>query len=92
MAEDLIRRRVVVHGRVQGVWFRESCRQQAESAHVAGWVSNEPDGTVAAAFEGTPDGVRRLVEWCRTGPSSARVSGIEVGEEAPTGERGFSVT
>ncbi len=91
MSESTIRLYVVVHGRVQGVWFRESCREQAEAAGVAGFVSNEPDGTVAAAFEGAPDGVRRLVEWCRTGPRSAKVSGVEVGDEEPTGEVGFSV-
>ena len=91
MTTDAIRRRVVVRGRVQGVFFRESCRQQAESVGVSGFVSNEPDGTVAAAFEGDPDGVRRMVDWCRTGPRSARVTGVEVGEEAPTGASGFSV-
>lgn len=91
MSEDVIRRRVVVHGRVQGVFFRDSCRRQAESAGVSGFVSNEADGTVAAVFEGDPDGVRRLVDWCRTGPPSARVSGVEVDEEVPTGATGFSV-
>ena len=91
MTEDAIRLGVVVHGRVQGVFFRDSCRQEAQAAGVSGFVSNEPDGTVAAAFEGDPDAVRRMVDWCRTGPPSARVSGVEVGEETPTGATSFSV-
>lgn len=91
MDESVIRRRVVVHGRVQGVFFRDSCRQEAEAAGVAGWVRNEPDGTVAAAFEGAPDGVRRMVDWCRSGPAYARVSGIDVHAEPPTGESAFRV-
>jgi acylphosphatase len=89
--DAVIRRRVVVHGLVQGVFFRDSCRRQALAAGVAGWVSNEPDGTVAAAFEGTPDGVRRLVDWCRSGPPSAQVTDVEVSEERPTGQSGFQV-
>ncbi len=91
MGEATVRKRVVVHGRVQGVWFRESCRQEAEAVGLSGFVSNEPDGTVAAAFEGDPGGVQRLVEWCHSGPPSARVSGVEVGDETPTGESGFRV-
>jgi acylphosphatase len=88
---DLVRRQVRVRGLVQGVFYRDGCRQQAQQAGVAGFVSNEPDGSVLAAFEGEPDGVRRLVEWCRTGPSGARVDDVEVREESPTGESGFSV-
>ncbi|MFY9913458.1 MAG: acylphosphatase [Nocardioidaceae bacterium] len=91
MVEDVIRRRVVVRGRVQGVFFRDSCRQQAQEADVTGWVSNEPDGSVVAVFEGSPDAVRRLVEWCRTGPPSARVIAVGVDEEPARGERRFSV-
>ena len=71
---EAIRRRAVVHGRVQGVFFRDSCRQLAQAAGVAGSVRNEPDGTVAAVFEGDPDAVRRMVDWCRTGPPSAHGS------------------
>jgi acylphosphatase len=87
----VIRRRVVVRGRVQGVFFRDSCRQEADAAGVAGWVSNEPDGTVAAVFEGRPDAVRRLVEWCRIGPTYARVTSVDAIDEPPTGETGFAV-
>lgn len=88
---DLVRRRVVVRGRVQGVFFRDSCRQEALDAGVAGFVSNQPDGTVLAVFEGDGDGVRRMVDWCRSGPSSAHVTAVDVGEEEPTGETDFTV-
>lgn len=71
-------RRVVVHGRVQGVFYRDSCRQEAERLGVAGWVVNEHDGTVRVHVEGDPDAVRSLVEWCRTGPTRAVVHGVEV--------------
>ena len=91
MNANVIRRRVVVRGRVQGVFFRDSCRQLADAAGVTGWVSNEPDGSVIAVFEGSPDAVRRLVEWCRTGPPSARVIAVDVDEEPARGERRFSV-
>jgi len=86
-----IRRRVVVRGHVQGVFFRESCRREAQAAGVTGLVRNEPDGTVLAVFEGEPDAVRRLVEWCRSGPPSAQVDGVDVSDEPPTGTSGFSV-
>ncbi len=91
MDESVIRRRVVVRGRVQGVFFRDSCRQQAQEAGVTGWVSNEPDGSVLAVFEGSADAVQRLVAWCRTGSPSARVLAVDVDEEPPRGERRFSV-
>ena len=87
----MIRQRVVVRGRVQGVFFRDTCRREAAAAGVSGFVRNEPDGTVLAVFEGAPDGVRRMVDWCRTGPPSAQVSGVDVTDEAPTGETGFRV-
>ena len=88
---ELTRSRVVVHGRVQGVYFRDSCRAEAEAAGVCGEVSNAPDGTVEAVFEGPPDAVRRLVDWCREGPSSARVTGVDVTHEPVEGVRGFTV-
>ena len=91
MNRTVVRRRVVVHGRVQGVFFRDTCRREAEAVGVAGFVSNEPDGTVAAAFEGDVEAVRRMVAWCSSGPPSAHVSGVEVGDEPPTGQTGFSV-
>lgn len=86
-----IRRRVVVDGRVQGVFFRDSCRQEATVAGVAGWVRNLRDGRVEAAFEGAPDAVERMVQWCRTGPPRATVIGIEVHVEEPAGHPGFRV-
>jgi acylphosphatase len=88
---DPIRQRVVVRGQVQGVFFRDTCRREARAAHVSGFVRNEPDGTVLAVFEGDPDGVRRMVSWCRSGPPSAQVSDVEVTDEQPTGETGFAM-
>jgi acylphosphatase len=85
----MIRRRVIVSGRVQGVFFRARCRDAARSAGVAGWVSNEPDGTVHAVFEGEPDAVDALVAWCRHGPADAVVTDVAVIEEEPLGEQGF---
>jgi acylphosphatase len=87
----LTRVRIVVSGRVQGVWFRESCREQAVALGVAGWVRNRSDGTVEAVVEGLPDAVERLVTWCRTGPPSARVDSIATSEERPNGDAGFRV-
>ncbi len=87
----MIRRRVVVRGRVQGVFFRASCAQEAAGHQVAGWVSNEPDGSVAAAFEGEPDDVEALVAWCRVGPPSAVVESLDVTDEEPEGDQRFEV-
>jgi acylphosphatase len=86
-----MRKRVVAHGRVQGVFFRDSTRQRAESAGVAGWVANRPDGTVEAVFEGEDGAVERLVEWMGEGPRGASVSRTEVNEEEPEGLSGFDV-
>lgn len=87
----VVRRRVVVDGRVQGVFFRDTCRREATRAGVGGWVRNRPDGRVEAVFEGDPDRVALLVEWCHQGPRGAVVTGVEVTEEEPTGEDGFRV-
>ena len=86
-----IRRRVVVHGRVQGVFFRDTTRRLARQHGVAGWVRNNWDGTVEAVLEGDPDDVERLVEFCREGPRGAQVERVEVDEEEPEGLTGFSV-
>ncbi len=83
--------RVVVRGRVQGVFFRDSCARQARANGVAGWVKNRPDGAVEAWFEGHPQAVENLVTWCRQGPSRARVEGTEVTEDSPTGLEGFRI-
>lgn len=87
----MLRRRVRVTGRVQGVGFRYSCAQQADRQGVAGWVMNLADGSVEAVFEGSEDRVDALVDWCRRGPLAASVRGVEVSQEPPRGERGFSV-
>jgi acylphosphatase len=87
----MIRRRVVVHGFVQGVFFRDTVRRAAVRADVTGWVRNNRDGTVEAALEGEPAAVERVVEICRTGPRGARVDHVDVFEEQPEGTTGFSV-
>lgn len=83
---------MIVTGRVQGVFFRESCKQLARAAHVNGWVRNQRDGTVEAVFEGEPDDVAALVEWCRVGPPVARVENVSVTDEPPQDEGPFRVT
>jgi acylphosphatase len=87
----VIRRRVVVRGYVQGVFFRDSVRRRARQHSVAGWVRNCADGSVEAAFEGEAAGVEALVEFCRHGPRGAHVDSIDVRDEEPQGERGFTV-
>jgi acylphosphatase len=87
----MIRARVVVHGMVQGVWFRDSCRTAARREGVSGWVRNREDGAVEAVFEGEAQAVAHLVAWCRVGPPRAEVSRIDVTEEAPEGVHGFAI-
>jgi acylphosphatase len=89
---ETVRRRVVVHGRVQGVFFRDSTRRQADSLGVAGWVRNRPDGTVEAVFEGEPDAVERMMGWARRGPRGADVTRVDETDEPPEGLRGFDVS
>ena len=86
-----MRKRVVAHGRVQGVFFRDSTRQRARSADVGGWVRNCPDGTVEAVFEGDSDAIERMVEWMRSGPSGASVETVDVNEEEPEGLSSFEI-
>jgi acylphosphatase len=86
-----VRKRVRAHGRVQGVFFRDSVRRAAQAAGVAGWAANRPDGTVEAVFEGQEATVERLVELCRAGPGHAEVSRLDVADEQPEGLRGFDV-
>ncbi|HEX8052815.1 MAG TPA: acylphosphatase [Thermoleophilaceae bacterium] len=85
------RRRVVVHGEVQGVFFRDSTREQAERRGVGGWVTNRDDGSVEAVFEGEPDAVAALVEFCRAGPSQASVERVDETSEEPEGLEDFRV-
>lgn len=87
----MIRRHVGVSGRVQGVWFRQACAEQARIAGVSGWVRNCRDGRVEAVFEGDEGPVAAMVEWCRRGPERALVTAIEVAEEEPQGVTGFRV-
>lgn len=87
----VVRRRVRVHGRVQGVWFRESARLEARRLGVAGWVRNLPDGSVEAIAEGDPDAVEAFVAWCGVGPLSARVDAVEAVDEPIEGLVGFEV-
>jgi acylphosphatase len=86
-----VRRRVVVRGEVQGVFFRDSAEKEASSRGVAGWVTNRDDGAVEAVFEGSDDAVEALVEFCRSGPSRADVRDVDVTEEEPEGLDGFDV-
>jgi acylphosphatase len=82
---------VVVHGRVQGVFFRDSTHEEAERRGVAGWVANRDDGAVEAVFEGDPGAVDAMVSFCREGPSSAEVEEVEESEEEPEGLSSFEV-
>jgi acylphosphatase len=86
-----VRRRVKVHGDVQGVFFRDTARRKAGSRGVAGWVRNCPDGTVEAVFEGDPEAVESMLAFCREGPRGAQVERAEVFEEEPEGLSGFSI-
>lgn len=88
---ELVRRRVLVSGHVQGVWFRQSCQEQAIHVGVTGWVRNLPDGRVEACFEGAGPAVDRMVRWCHHGPPRARVRAVLVAEERPAGASGFEV-
>jgi acylphosphatase len=86
-----VRRRVVVHGLVQGVFFRDTVHRHAQSRGVAGWVRNNRDGTVEAVFEGDPEAVERFVAFVHEGPSGAIVERVDVVDEQEEGLSGFSV-
>jgi acylphosphatase len=87
----MIRKRVVAHGRVQGVFFRDTTRREAERAGVAGWVTNRGDGAVEAVFEGDEEAVGRMVALVEQGPGHADVERVEVTREEPEGLSGFDV-
>lgn len=91
MAANLVRRHVVVTGRVQGVFFRDSVRERADAHGVAGWACNRSDGALEAVLEGSPEDVERVVRFCRTGPPRADVEDVDVSEEEPEGLDGFSI-
>jgi acylphosphatase len=88
---DVARSHVVVHGHVQGVFFRDSCRREADTRGVTGWITNRPDGAVEAVFEGEPDAVAALVDFCRSGPRGADVGAVDETSEEPEGLTGFQV-
>ena len=78
---DSLTRRLRAHGRVQGVWFRESMRREAARLGIKGWVRNRLDATVEAVVEGSPQAVETITEWMRRGPEGAHVTRLEVAEE-----------
>lgn len=89
--QGVVRRRVIVSGFVQGVFYRDACRRVALAHHVSGWIRNLPDGSVEAVFEGSPDAVDRVVEWAKQGPRTANVEGVEVYEEEAENLAGFEI-
>ena len=90
-AGRVVRRRVIVKGCVQGVFFRDSCRREALAKGVVGWVHNRVDGAVEAALEGEAEAVDLVVAWMRSGPRHASVEAVDVREDEPMGETGFSI-
>jgi acylphosphatase len=90
-APSRVRVRAVVSGRVQGVWYRESCRREAERLGVAGWIRNNRDGTVELEAEGARASVEELLAWVRVGPPRAVVSAVRVDDLAVQGDSGFHV-
>jgi len=86
-----VRRHVVVHGRVQGVWFRGSTQAEALRQGVDGWVRNRRDGSVEVVFEGDQEAVERMMAWCRSGPRFARVDAVDVEEEPAESLQGFEI-
>jgi acylphosphatase len=91
IVQPRVRVHVVAHGRVQGVFFRDSVRREASARGVAGWARNRSDGTVEAVFEGPPEDVDALVAFVRGGPGASTVSAADVEREAPEGLTGFAV-
>jgi acylphosphatase len=91
MQAELIRRRAIVHGDVQGVFFRDSTRRKARELGLAGWVRNRADGTVEAVVEGARDAVQEMLQELRSGPPRARVDHVDVTDEPPEGLSGFGI-
>ncbi|MBV9820120.1 MAG: acylphosphatase [Solirubrobacterales bacterium] len=85
MSEPIVRRRITVTGKVQGVFFRDSTREKAESEGVAGWATNRDDGAVEAVLEGPAAAVEAVIDFCRQGPALADVNAVDVTEEPPEG-------
>jgi acylphosphatase len=91
MSENPVRRRVRAHGRVQGVFFRDTVRREAGRRGVAGWARNCRDGTTECVFEGPSDAVAAMVEFVRRGPGHAEIASVDVADEAPEGLTGFEI-
>lgn len=91
MSAPAIRKRLVIAGHVQGVFFRDSVRETAGNEGVSGWAANRDDGAVEVALEGPPAAVEAVVQFCRIGPVSARVDGVEEHDEDPEGLSGFQI-
>ena len=85
-----VRKRVLVSGRVQGVFFRDSARKEAQSQGLGGSARNLDDGRVEVVLEGEEEAVERMIEWCHSGPDHADVDAVEVTDEQPSGTTGFS--
>jgi acylphosphatase len=88
---EVVRRRIVVEGQVQGVWFRASAEREAARLGIAGSAGNRYDGSVELVAEGDADAVERFIAWARLGPPRAVVTNLYVTDEEPTGVRGFNV-
>lgn len=82
---------LVVNGRVQGVYYRATARDEADRLGLAGWIRNREDGAVVARIEGSPEAVEEFVAWSRQGPPAARVDEVEISEVTPQGDAGFDV-
>lgn len=91
MNEPVVRRRLLIRGRVQGVAFRFATREAAARAGISGWVRNLADGSVEAVLEGPPEAVARAEAFCRRGPPAARVESVDASDEPPEGLRGFGI-
>jgi acylphosphatase len=91
MSADQIRKHLVIHGKVQGVFFRDSVRETAENEGASGWASNRDDGSVEVVVEGPPAAVHAVVEFARLGPVSAQVSGVDERDEEPEGLQSFEI-
>lgn len=87
----MIRRRVIAHGRVQGVFFRDSVRRRAESLGVAGWARNRDDGAVEGELEGDAEAVGAIVDYIRSGPGRSEVSDLELSDAEPEGVETFEI-
>ena len=87
----MIARHLVIRGRVQGVWYRDSMRREAEALGVSGWVRNVADGSVEAWVEGDQPSVEAVIAWARRGPPLAQVSGVDSAPAAPAEYRGFTI-